>query len=656
MNSNQTKLIDITAYPIAGLLDILLQDKTTKKNIIWATDAYASYGEGFQDKNQMFSSAFMSGRALTIRPRIEKAIEEQQERTKKKAEVFTPAWLCNQMNNYLDEDYFGRKDIFNVENTDHTWNFKKDKISIDNWQNYIKLRYLEITCGEAPFLVSRYDTSTGILILPPFNRIGLLDRKLRIISENIETEEDWLKWTTKAYQNIYGYEYQGDNLLIARINLLLTFIDYYKDKFNKEPEFKLLKSIASIISWNIWQMDGLKDTVPLGKPFVEHEQLGLDLFGDIKEETPASPCIIKDWRTNKTIIFATLKENNMSKKLFDYVIGNPPYQESDGGAGASAKPVYQFFSETAQKIAQVDCLVQPARWMTGGKGLDEYRDKMIHDTHIKVLHDYADCKEIFPNTDIKGGVCIYLRDSNYNGKCKCVRHSCDGIVSSTRPLCDGDDDVYVREPMLVNIKNKVVSKKEESLSRIVSARKPYALAAETMRNAKKFGLPEFANEPIENGYKILGLGDKGRRCWKYLPKNYPIPKVDEGLNKYKVFIAEAYGCGEIGEIPSTPVLSTPGELCTETFLQIGPFETKNEASAMLSYIKTKFLRALVGIKKQTQHTTQKVYKYVPLQDFTPNSDIDWSKSIHEIDLQLYKKYGLDDKEIEFIESHVKEMK
>ena len=285
MSSNQTKLIDITAYPIAGLLDILLQDKTTKKNIIWATDAYASYGEGFQDKNQMFSEVFISGRALTIRPRIEKAIEEQQERTKKKAEVFTPAWLCNQMNNYLDEDYFGNKDVFNIENIDHTWEYKKDKIAFKGkWQDYIKLRYLEITCGEAPFLVSRYDTSTGELILPPFNRIGLLDRKLRVVSENTESEEDWLKWTIKAYQNIYGYEYQGDNLLIARINLLLTFVDYYKGKFKKEPDFKLLKSIANIISWNIWQMDGLKCVVPFSCRDIKETYHQMNLFEDTEEE------------------------------------------------------------------------------------------------------------------------------------------------------------------------------------------------------------------------------------------------------------------------------------------------------------------------------------------------------------------------------------
>lgn len=343
---------------------------------------------------------------------------------------------------------------------------------------------------------------------------------------------------------------------------------------------------------------------------------------------------------------------------FDYCIGNPPYQVLDGGAQASAKPVYQYFSEIAKDIATVNCFVQPSRWMTGGKGLVDYRNTMIHDKHIKLLHDYANSKEVFANVDIKGGVCIYMRDSHYEGDCRCVRHSSDGEYESMRPLCNDEDDIFIREPILVTIKNKVSCK--DNLSRIVSTRKPYALATDTMRDAGKYGLPKFSDTPQRDGYKILGLNDKKQRCWKYLQSDYPIPRKNDGLMKYKVFIAEAYGCGEIGEIPSSPVLSSPvlsspGELCTETFLQIGPFDTKDEAEHLILYIKTKFFRALVGIQKQTQHTTQKVYRYVPLQDFTSNSDIDWSQSIPDIDKQLYKKYNLSKEEINFIETHVKEM-
>lgn len=340
---------------------------------------------------------------------------------------------------------------------------------------------------------------------------------------------------------------------------------------------------------------------------------------------------------------------------FDFAIGNPPYQEHDGGAQASARPVYQYFSESVKDIANVHCFIQPSRWMTGGKGLDDYRDSMIHDRHIKYLCDFADSSVVFPNVEIKGGVCVYIRDLSYEGDCKCIRHDNNGVSESFRPLCDGDDDIFIRDPILVSIKNKLGDIENNTLSSIASARKPYAFAAEAMHKASKYGLPEFCNEPQKNGFKILGLGNNQRRAWKYLPKDYPIPRMNDGLMKFKVFVAEAYGRGEIGEIPSAPVLALPGDLCTETFLQIGPFDTKTEAANLISYIKTKFFRTLVGIKKQTQHTTQKVYKYVPLQDFTKKSDIDWSKSISNIDQQLYKKYGLTDKEIDFIENTVKEM-
>ncbi len=657
MYSNQTKLIDITAYPIAGLLDILLQDKTTKKNIIWATDAYASYGEGFQDKNQMFSHVFISGRALTIRPRIEKAIEEQQERTKKKAEVFTPAWLCNQMNNFLDEDYFGCKGTFNIENSDHTWSYNEDKINFkDNWQNYIKLRYLEITCGEAPFLVSRYDTSTGKLILPPFNRIGLLDRKLRVISENTDTEEDWLKWATKAYQSIYGYEYQGDNLLIARINLLLTFIDYYTGKFSKEPDFKLLKSIANIISWNIWQMDGLKDTVPLGKPFVEHEQLGLDLFNEQKEDTPASPCIIKDWRTNKTIIFATLKENNMSKKLFDYVIGNPPYNEEFGKSGDNktfAAPVYDKFMTATYSLSNKTELIHPARFLfDAGSTPKQWNRKMLNDEHYKILKYFPFSTGVFSNTDIKGGLVISYYDN-------------EKIYKKIETFIPYDE--------MKTISNKVINRNDfVSISKITVTSYAYHFTDSLykdkpeligkMSNGHEFDfksnvfdtIPEAFSDTKINKDCIRVLGRlNNKREYKYIDAKYVNNVIN--LYSYKVFISRGSGSGDFGEEFAPSIIGEPNDANTETFLSIGNFETEIEAINASNYIKTKFTRALLSVMKVTQLVTPNVWKYVPLQDFTSNSDIDWTKSIHEIDLQLYRKYGLDDNEIEFIESHVKEM-
>lgn len=308
------KLIDISSYPVANVLDLLLADKSTKKNIIWATDTYEEFGEGFTDKVQMDANALLR-RTDIIRPRIQKSQEAQAQRTRKKAEVFTPAWLCNRMNNHCDEDWFGRTGVFNTENEDHTWTVTERKIKFPKgkkWQHYVDSRRLEITCGEAPYLVSRYDVSTGELIVPPKLRIGMLDRKLRIVNENTDTYDDWLKWTVRAFEACYGYEYQGDNVLIARSNLLLTFLDYYEERWERKPDGKLLDQLANKIAWNIWQMDGLKDTVPLGKPYEEFRQLTLfDTFG-LEDEgenvLEAVPCRIFNWRSKSSLKFMDIKE------------------------------------------------------------------------------------------------------------------------------------------------------------------------------------------------------------------------------------------------------------------------------------------------------------------------------------------------------------
>ena len=219
------------------------------------------------------------------------------------------------MNNYCDDDWFGRSGVFNTENADHTWTISEGKIEFPKekpWQQYVDSRRLEITCGEAPYLVSRYDVSTGELIVPLLRRIGILDRKLRIVGENADTYEEWLKWAVRAFEASYGYEYQGDNVLIARINLLLTFTDYYEERWERHPDDKLLQQMVNKIVWNIWQMDGLKDTVPLGKPYEEFRQITLfDMFGDTQDdedEPEAVPCRIYNWRSKTSMKFMDLKE------------------------------------------------------------------------------------------------------------------------------------------------------------------------------------------------------------------------------------------------------------------------------------------------------------------------------------------------------------
>ena len=305
------KLIDLDAYPVRKTLKILLQDKTTKQNIIWATGAYQD-AIGAKDTDQVEMSHLVGLDPILLQPRISKALEEQQERTRKRAEVFTPVWICNQMNNHLDEEWFGWKNVFNVEDAP-SWHTNEEMILFPEgktWKQYIDSRRLEITCGEAPYLVSRYDASTGELIVPPKRRIGLLDRKLRIVNENTEKYNEWIKWALRAFQSCYGFEYQGDSLLIARINLIMTFNDYYVERWEKDPDAKTLRQFANVISWNLWQMDGFSDTVPLGKPEEVNHQVNLfELFGENNpsEEREAPLCRIYDWRKDRSIIYKTLK-------------------------------------------------------------------------------------------------------------------------------------------------------------------------------------------------------------------------------------------------------------------------------------------------------------------------------------------------------------
>ena len=309
------KQIDLNSPLVFPVLSILLQDKTTKRNIIWATDSYAEMGDFYLDRAEITVNAL---KVIDLQPRILKAQTEQQKRTRAHAEVFTPAWICNQMNNYLDVVWFGRKDVFSRQ-TGQNWEPTEGAIEFPEekpWQNYVDSRRLEITCGEAPFIASRYDAATGEPIPLP-RRVGLLDRKLRVVNENTRTKEDWLKWATRAVQSVYGYEWQGDNLVIARVNLLMTLLEYYDDRFGASPEGKAIRQIANIISWNFWQMDGLTGTVPLGKLGADPnapKQLSMQDFMPVEsaeaEEHETPPCRIFDWRTRESLTYNALKEES----------------------------------------------------------------------------------------------------------------------------------------------------------------------------------------------------------------------------------------------------------------------------------------------------------------------------------------------------------
>ena len=311
-------VIDLNAFPVNVILKDLLQDKTTKGNIIFATDTYTVNGEPIDPKTEITVDLLREMGDMPIQPRCAKSRQEQADRTRKNAEVFTPVWICNKMNNYCDEEWFGRKDVFNTEDG-QSWITSEGNISFPDgikWEKYIDSTRMEITCGEAPFLVSRYDAADGTEI-DLHDRIGILDRKMRIINENTDTEEEWLKWTYRAFQSVYGYEYQGDNLLIARINLLLSFVDYMRERLNREPTKSELRKITNIICWNIWQMDGLSGSVPMKTRDAVVRQasifnlMGFNTSGFNTSETVTQepiPCRIYDWRGNESITYNSIKE------------------------------------------------------------------------------------------------------------------------------------------------------------------------------------------------------------------------------------------------------------------------------------------------------------------------------------------------------------
>lgn len=303
----------------AQLLSILLKDNSSGKNLIWATDDYASNGNGYSASDYITIYSITGKSGNLIRPRTEKSKKEQLSRVRDKAEVFTPSWICNQQNNLVDNAWFGRENVFNIEQ-EKSWTTNLEKITFPEgktWQDYVKAQRLEITCGEAPYLASRYDTVTGEVIEVK-DRIGLLDRKLRVVSENIDGEQEWYEWAKEAFKSIYGYDWQGDNVLLARENLLFTFTDHYENKFGVYPIKEYLREIAEILSWNIWQMDGLKFVIP--NSCHKTQSLQMSLFDEPKEEECEGClknnknrhngiyCYIMDWEAGKKIKFVNLTD------------------------------------------------------------------------------------------------------------------------------------------------------------------------------------------------------------------------------------------------------------------------------------------------------------------------------------------------------------
>lgn len=618
-----------------SLLSLLLKDHTTRKNIKWGTNSYINHGYSFQDDQEIKIDLITGWYEGFIRPRVDKDLDIQLERQRNRAEVFTPSWVIK-----LQVDA-ALEDMENLPLAD-----------------FIQTKWLEITCGEAPYMVNRYDMETGEVISLK-DRAGFIDVKFKKLNEAIESEEEWLKLAVEIYKASYGYEYQGDSLLLARENLILTFIDNYFYMFGAFPSERLLLEITKIVSLNIFQMDGLTYEVPYSDGGTEGFGTQLSLFEEIETEENITPKLsnIKLWGIDKTIEFKLLSERNDAEMKFDVVIGNPPYQEEK--EGTSANPIYPSFMDSAYKIGKKAILITPARFLfNAGKTRKNWNKKMLEDEHLEVIYYEPYSPNIFQNTDIKGGIAITYRDVN-------------------RIL--GPIEVFTAFEELEGILKKVSVSRPLSFSEMIFAPESYKLtdkfhedfpnAYKKLSKGHKYSVTTnifdklseiFHSDKPYNGSEYIQIYGRinNKREYRWVKSSYI--SGPNNFENYKVFLPKSNGSGALGEVLSTPLIGQPliGQPLighTQTFLSIGDFMFEDEAIACLKYIKTKFARTMLGILKVTQDNKKDTWKYVPLQDFTNNSDIDWTTSISEIDEQLYKKYCLSQEEIDFIETNVKEM-
>ncbi|QAR31181.1 restriction endonuclease [Ornithobacterium rhinotracheale] len=326
-------------------------------------------------------------------------------------------------------------------------------------------------------------------------------------------------------------------------------------------------------------------------------------------------------------------KNPFHKMKFDVIIGNPPYQLNVGVEKKNfAIAIYHKFILQAIKMQpHYLTMIVPSRWFAGGRGLDDFREQMLKDQRLKEIHDYPNASEVFPGVEIKGGVNYFLWQSDYKGDCLIKTYEEGKVISEMkRPLLEKGADVFIRDNKAISIYHKVRTHNEESFSKVVSVQTPFGLVS-SFKSYKK--------EPFQNSIKLYGNKFVGYIEEKQIPNN------KHWVKEHKVYLPSAIGSGDVSKDIYNPILGEPKSICTQTYLVIGPFKDKQKCENVISYIKTKFFRFIVSLKKNAQHSNRGVYEFVPQQDFSKP----WT------DEELYKKYGLTEEEINYIESMVRPM-
>lgn len=569
-------------------------------------------------------------------------------RVQKHGEVFTPQWVIDKMI-AIPEIKEKAEDVFAT--------------------------FLEPSAGEGAFL------------------LAIEDIKLQFVTDNY-SKDTWGCYALWALTSIYGIEFLEDNLAAARQNMLDLFSDYYKavQGSSLPKRSNLYKSARTIIWANVVQGNTLThknnsneeivfsmwkriDGPPVqikrttfsysslfGDDDISKAGVQLDWFGEMKAfaENNGQECFAEIdielvWKAEKD-----MSNKKPGRFKFDVVIGNPPYQEESNGDSSSSTPIYHHFMEQSYKVAKRVSFITPARFLfNAGQTPKQWNKKMLEDEHLKVEYYERDSSKVFAGTNIVGGVAVTYRDADENF---------------------GATGLFITIPELSSIAHKVKSANTEgSLADIAYARTSYKLsnnlhvehpeARSLLSKGHAYDISTnifsslnymfFDSKPdSDNDYlRIYGI-QNNKRVYKWVPVNYI--EHHPNLFKFKVFQGKSNGAsGVLGETPARmitpPIVMPPGVGHTQTFMSFGAFDTEYEAVSTARYIQTKFARVLLGILKVTQDNPVNTWTYIPLQNFTPTSDIDWTKPIHEIDQQLYEKYGLDETEINFIESHVKEM-